>query len=450
MRRTSFIAMFALALLAAWRPVHSESFEIPMELHKQRGDFLCWAATSASVVQKILPMDSALRGALRGAPVDQFAIAALGKVEITEPGAGPHGFDTRRTTFITQLSRCRDVRQCDQSAKPLLFGLQFKTRARNAPLSEEQLRKEIVDFKRPVMTTWVYEDPRTADWGASKHELIIFGFRVVGEGKGKVQFKFWNPLPVDRTGTQPTRPSTQLGTWRPYDYYTNPEKYYSRPVWRSADAFEIEAAATTVVGTWPKPFSPPAPPLNKVDFTVARRAFEAGKARLLSDYIADYWPDPAASPGRPSFAEPFLIVAPTIDELLAARGDPARVLVESTSGLVVPVIQDGQVVDSLLYSNSDRGWIASGFSNVDVDRILVALRSQHPVPPAAPGGQPDSFYMVAIPEASAFFAARGFGRNAQLIPVSEGGASPGPGDKLLGQVIKRIETEIARYHPPGP
>jgi len=483
MRWSWFNLLLSLVLMTAGRVAHSQSFEIPMRLEAQRGDNLCWAATSAAVVEKMLPLDNDAREIL-GAPVEQFRLAALGMAGITKPGGGSRGFDTRKSSFEGVLPQCEeDISDCDLPGQPLLFGLTFKLRGSDKSLSPEELKSEIVDFKRPVLMTIIYTSKQdcvtteahpTADRSAptaDKHALIIFGYKEVGARK-RVKVKIWNPLAPDARKRRSIPPSAQLGTWTNYADYVNPS-IYTRCAARNADAYEIKVATrNSVVPIWPMPPSassaplndsyqikvatknvvpipPPASsrPLNKVNFTVARRAFEARKEQLLSQYIADSSTDVAA-PARVSFGEPFPIVAPTLDELLEARADPARVLTESTSGLVVPVLQYGKVVDSFLLVNNDGDWKVGGLSSLEVDRVLVELRTKYPAPSGHPDQQSDSFYMVAIPEASAFFAARGLGRNAQLMSVNDGGMSPRPGDKLLGQVITRVEAGIARYRAP--
>ncbi len=439
----SYAAMFLLVLLVATQPARAETFELPIQREAQYGDKMCWAATSTIAVQAVLPAGSTARAELlreTGLSIDQFTIAALGIGSVTKPGAGTGGLTARKAQVKSLAAGCRtNLSPCNRLLQPVLYGLTSKVAAWNAPLTAEQLRQEIVVSRRPVLLTLTRANPKNARRTTAKHELLIYGYRTTRSG---VELKIWNPLPVKKPATPPQPAGAQHGSWKPYDSYVTPGSDYDVPFWRNGDRFGLEVAPVVVSGTqhppMPLPPSHLAPPLVKVDFTTALQAFDQRKQALLAAYVARGVTDPAAPV---SFAEPFPIVAPNVDELLEP-GDPTRLLVERTSGLVVPVLQNGQVVDSFTLLYRDGDWKVQGFSNTAVDEVLVALRSRYPAPPPPAGERADSFYMVAIPEESAFFAAHGFGKKAMLLSVDEGGQAPAPAQKALHELVTRVEADL--------
>ena len=293
---------------------------------------------------------------------------------------------------------------------------------------------EIDDRNRPVPIRWFYRGLRKTNgrFRNGEHALIVTGYKSATH-----ELRIWDPWPAL---LNPDPLPGQHEKWIPYDTYVDPQNDQGMDAvaHHESDQYKLRRKGRKI------PDDINYPPLailpdavgrseNPVDFQGDIPDLEKPIAEFLRGHVVRDSAGDAVH-GPYVTGEPFPII-PLNTALLRKASRPESLLKPQTSAVVVPILKDGQVIDSFLMLRDKRGWRPGGYSNNKIAALLTEARDIH-----ASGESPArSFYLVSIPELSTFFAAQGFSDRARLAPLNVHGEKRFVrGREALAAVVARI------------
>jgi hypothetical protein len=396
-----------------------------MQREHQLGVNLCWAAVSTMAV-RAFPNQSP------DPPITQQLTVVYGLSQVHNRF---QKWVSRRINFGNFEQRCSELIRCDQAFEPWLYRIDSDQVGEGMVLPEAAIAHEIRQGKRPVIIRWNYGaiDPPRTDLPQTEHALIITGYDA--DNHLVRIFDPWPPLNQDGT------PSALSEQWHPYEVYVDPRVGMGLPITaiHEHDIYRMrrigKAAPTGVPAPVPLASARPIS-LTPVSFAAA---LEGAKPVIDATLRAR---EVRGSDGLPQSGEftagaAIPVVAISAAGLIDARERPEDLLVPRTASLVIPITRKGerQVVDSFLVYNDAGTWKAGGYSNTAIASLAADARRQ-----LAHEGRPErGFYLVSIPERSAFFVGHGQGAGAMLASlVGEPGAKPAPGALALNQLLDTL------------
>jgi hypothetical protein len=405
---------------------------LDLQPEPQQGVNLCWAAVSTMAV-RAFPHERP------DPPITQQLTVTYGLSQVHNR---VQKWVTRRINFENFEDRCSKLARCDQAFEPWLYRIDSDQVGEGMVLPEAAIAHEIVQRKRPVIIRWNYSGivPPRDDLPKGEHALIITGYDAENH-----KVRIFDPWPQADPGRAP---SSLNGRWHPYDVYVDPGVGMGLPITaiHKHDIYKMRRINK------PAPTGVPAPvPLanaRRISLTPVSFAAALEGAKPVIDE-AMRRRDVLGSDGRPQAGEftvaPAIpIVAITVAGLVDAREQPEGLLAQRTSSLVVPITRKGEqeVVDSFLVYNDAGTWKAGGYSNTAIASLAVEARREH----AREGRLERDFYLVSIPERSAFFV--GYGQGASALVVSLDG-EPAQGLSQGGYALNRVLDSLGSAQPKG-
>jgi len=342
-------------------------------------------------------------------------------------------------------TKCAKPGKCNRAEVPLLFDIESDSPATGEALSMAAIAHDIKEMEHPIIIRWVYSEDADAhpDAGeqrpqsnetrnrAGAHALLITGY-----DDETMEIRVFDPLPMGSTAI------AKHQKWISFDHYLNPEDLEGIRVeaFHVADQYRMRRTGVTPAGmnhypkvaATPQSSPPPAPggfePLRNLDPAIRKymgsRVFRqsSGESRT----------------GSISFGKPFPIVALRSADLMRAKGQPDTLLAPRTATYVVPVLENGTVVDSFLLLKKGHQWVPGGYSNNQIASLVEQIRAER----GNGRMKPEAFYLVSIPELSAFYAAHGFNAQAKLISLDNDGRGEFVAAKqVLGELISVAERD---------
>jgi hypothetical protein len=256
---------------------------------------------------------------------------------------------------------------------------------------------EIDDRNRPVPIRWFYQGLRKTNgrFRNGEHALIVTGYKSATH-----ELRIWDPWPALLNPDPLPRPARKAD---PYDTYVDPQndqgmdavahhesdQYKLRKGRKIPDIIRL-AVLPDAVGRSENPvdFQGDIPDLEK---PIA----EFLRGHVVRDSAGDAVHGPYVT------GEPFPII-PLNTALLRKASRPESLLKPQTSAVVVPILNDGQVIDSFLMLRDKRGWRPGGYSNNKIAALLTEARDIH-----ASGESPAQLYAGSIPELSTLLRGTG-------------------------------------------
>lgn len=346
--------------------------------------------------------------------------------------------------------KCKKPGKCNIKRQPLLYDIESDFPAANQALSMAAIAHEIGVMNHPIIIRWSYAEDESAhpdaggaqhpaadedDKRAGAHALLITGF-----DEESMEIRVFDPLPMGAADI------TRHEKWIPFAHYLNPEDLEGIRVdaFHAADQYRMRRAGHPPedmnkypkVTVTPQPIEPPAPggfePVRNLVPAIAK--YMGGRVFRQSNGHA--------RTGAISHGAAFPVVAIRSAALLRTRGEPESLLVPRTATYVVPVIENGTVVDSFALARKGNQWVESGYSNNQLASLAERVRARS----VQSSSRPDDFYIVSIPEFGAFYVAHGFGAQARLVSLDNDARGRAmPAGKALGALIAGIEQETADW-----
>jgi hypothetical protein len=362
--------------------------------HPQEANLLCWAASTQVVV-----------GAL-GQPREQYTIATYAMV----PPTPVADFNAMEQICKTSIDTC------NVAAAPALAQLGFTFDTSFASLSPDLIIKDIKDNKRPIIFGWRYAN----DTQESAHFLVIIGYKGDENAPNDLQLHIFDPLPKNHGSVQyislknydvtaPMATRNDMGV--PIDLYIS----YYRIKASSAPpaASPLPSGGLGVPGPSGGPPGPePAPALPETHGMDPQLTIKASSGAARAEVARREAQDRI----KLSAGFPLPIIALGLKELRAADETSALAFLRRNSGTVLYPVQSGdRVYDSFLLIKRGDEWLAGGYANTTVTRLLVEQRDQY----AHSDRERAEHYLLSVPALGAFFLARGTGADACLIPVTD-------------------------------
>jgi len=423
-------------------PVHAERVVIDnLGVEAQEQSMWCWAAVSVMGIRSFKARD-------------QFR--HLSQVEVVARRlAGAIDINTAKipsfaSAIDTNKAFCEDEEtksECNAGDEPLLFDIESDSPGEGEALSMAALRSDIKLRKHPVVIRWNYveNEDAVAEDGVllpafdeenpmvGRHALIITGFDDQTN-----EVRVFDPLPVG------SKDLSLHEVWMPYSQYLDP-----------IDHEGVEVVAEHVLDLYRMRRTGKRPPaMSKYPkVAVPVRSFDPGGAggleplTRLQPAIGAYAKDRVfrqssgeARTGKITMGTPFPIVAVRARALLKSGGRVEPLLAARTPAYVVPVLEDGKVVDSFLLLRKGDGWVQGGYSNNKIASLVSRLREEK----TGHGRTAEGFYLVSIPELGSYYAAHGFETKAELLTLeNEARGEFAPARKVLGDLIARVEGAVA-------
>jgi hypothetical protein len=396
---------------------------LDLQREQQLGVNLCWAAVSTMAVR-------AFPNERPDPPITQQLTVVYGLSKVHNRF---QKWVSRRLNFGNFEERCSELFRCDQAFQPWLYRIDSDQVGEGMVLPEAAIAHEIVQGRRPVIIRWNFSAVGRDDLPRTEHALIITGYDADNH-----LVRIFDPWPPLDTGGQPSTLSEQ---WLPYQVYVDPRVGMGMPVTaiHKHDIYRMRRIGKPVPAGVPGPVplaSARRISLTPVDFAAALEGAkpvidETLRARVVRGS------DGLPQTGEFSAAPAIPIIAISAAGLVEARQRPEDLLAQRTSSLVVPITRKGkdQVVDSFLVYNEQGTWKAGGYSNTAIASLAVDARRQH----ARAGRQERDFYLVSIPEQSAFFVGYGQGGAAMMASLGERRPRLSRGDHALSSVLESME-----------
>lgn len=397
---------------------------LDLQREQQMGVNLCWAAVSTMAVR-------AFPNERPDPPITQQLTVVYGLSQVHNRF---QKWVSRRINFGNFEERCSSLFRCDQAFQPWLYRIDSDQVGEGMVLPEAAIAHEIVQGRRPVIIRWNFSAVGREDLPQTEHALIITGYDAENH-----QVRIFDPWPPVNADGQPSSLSEQ---WHPYEVYVDPRVGMGMPITaiHKHDIYKMRRIGKPVPAGVPAPVPlANARPvsLNPVSFAAALEGAkpvidEAMRGRVVRRS------DGRPQAGKFTAAPAIPIVAISTAGLVDAREQPADLLTQRTSSLVVPITRVGEddVVDSFLVYNDAGTWRAGGYSNTAIASLAVDARRQH----TSAGREGRGFYLVSIPEQSAFLVGYGQGAGARLVSL---GGKPGPGlirgSLALNSVLEAME-----------
>jgi hypothetical protein len=412
--------LVACLLATAARGADPTVLNLPHE--QQKGVNLCWAAVSTMAV-RVFPTES------EDPAITQELTVVYGLSRVHNRFQRKY---TRKINFDNFEQRCRNLAECDRAFQPWLYRIRSNEVGKGKVLPEAAIAHEI-GAGRPVILRWDYSGilPPRADLPKGEHALII-----TGHDADNHKVRIFDPWPP-ADGTDPSL-SEQ---WFPYEVYVDPRVGMGLEIRakHAHDLYKMRPIGTSAPENVPSPVrlvSARPAFLTPVTFAAALEGAQPVIDEVMRKRVV-LGSDGHALPGEFDAAPAIPIVAISAAGLVKAGVQPENLLVQRTSALLVPITRKGQheVVDSFQVYNDAGTWIAGGYSNTAIVSQAVQARREQ----ARDAGSLRDFYLVSIPERSAFFLGHGQGPDAMVVSlVREPEQGLVPGRYALGGVLDAL------------
>lgn len=404
------LSLFAMQASAAAPPKR----DLPIAKHAQKASKLCWAAVGEMAVNAV---------AHPNPPMTQERQAAYAVAGVTALPIPPD----KVADFDAAVPFCKaNLPFCDERGDPMLEGVKQELPVSVQALPQSKFISEIGEAGSPVIFAWQYPDnhdvPNVPMRG---HYFIVTGYDTA---KPSEFLKVWDPWPVnvgDETpmshsqyknpvldmGLTATLLRSMRGLRKEGETSTAPNPptsltidggaASSQPIQGEAAESAAERAARSI-----------RPKLREVAFsTAANRSLpKRQRGEILRERSARRADSAALTAG-----EPFPILALHINAIVANQGTPERLLRTRTTSALYPVMLGDEVVDSFLMANVGGRWVQTGYSNTAITRQLVRWRQQNM---AESGRKEKDFFVISVPQYSAFFTSFNPGPDAMAIAAT--------------------------------
>jgi hypothetical protein len=421
------------ALLCAPASADVSTIEVPREI--QQADEVCWAAVSTMAVNsfglkiKVKVNDNP---DYEIQPLTQQAIIALQQTGVMTAKQ----LKDNRKAFDDAWDACDPVTDCASVGKPWLYRLASSSIAAGKMLSQDVFAKDIGERKTPIIIQWNYPSDSQAqpDNPQGSHVLIVTGYNP---GDSVKTLRVWDPWPTVERAAQRDQPP-EREKWISYQQYANPDNDLGAIAEHEGDLFKLRLAGSPAPPGYPKAID--ALPQNisapiSIDFDHGIVAVDGIVATAMHDRVV-LDREGHRLPGPFTAKSPIPIIALAQSALLRTRERPQELLINRTAAFLVPVYQQGRLVDSFIVRNANGGWSERGYSNDRIAHLLVDLRERMTSAARSAAG----FYLVSIPERGSFFIGHGFGSQSVLVSLAnDGSGRPEPGEQALKAVLDRID-----------
>ena len=437
----------------AWADPPSAAVLDGLARQSQQAPKLCWAATATMAVNFLFRdqpdrlIDQAVDVSYRSVGFDEDTQLDRAMVPADQVSA----LEAQLIQFNNQLAACRANIQtsCNTGGDPILIGLDCYRSSNGTPLHRPLTRKEIMteirDQQRPFIFSWDLAD--SAGSGPAYHYLIGVGYDDRKSVAKKFLVMLFDPWPVGSDS----------------DPASNFPKVIKLSAYRNPD-FDF-GACTSYRDSWyqmkrkvPLPALPPgltvsaapgtllADPADAADICKPRHPgvyFQEAIAQALSLGAGNSelnWRRPFL-PGPLDLGAPFPVVLLSHANIIAARESPLRAMDSRTSTVLYPVVSGVRVVDAFTRMRGFLRWRTQGYANTQITARLVRARD---LGSTRFGVDKDKFFVLAIPQSRAFFAAFQQDTRTMLIPTVTDPAigvtqyEARPADEILGQIRTRL------------
>ena len=442
---------YCLLMLLCALPVHGEEFLVPVTGEVQQDTLLCWAAVS-SMATRAFQVTTTFRPATQKEVL--YAKLANNRNAIPPGPNLPADIEAKKTQCELPGANCNT-----DSLTSWLNGLASVKVVDLAPqtakrLSEGHFRIDIKERRKPIVIRWFYNSPlpqripgtnEILPARLGSHYLLVTGYDNVNKA-----IRVWDPWPHRKPGVSASGERLPRGhkrhKWLTLARYANPtndngwkvsaqhqfDEFALRPQGEPLPAYPALVAQTPVKTTALNCDDRP----RYFDFTNGPPDLR----RLAADHMRKLVVrDENEKPRKASLdppGEPIPIVAFGSDDLWSARAKPQDLLAPRTKAVIVPVTENGELVDSFLMLYEGGKWTEGGYSNNEIARLLLEVRNR----PENRERTARGFYLVSIPEEGSFFATHGFEDRAEMIPLADDARGEFvPARQWLTPVIRQVE-----------
>jgi hypothetical protein len=400
----------------------------------QENDRLCWAAVSAMAMSTFPE-----QGRFKHLSQKEIVIFKRANIATLSALAKARGSASGRDRLQRLEDACKPPGTCNIASDDLLlFDIKSAKAGKNRALSPDHFAVEIGERKRPVAIHWNYlgKKPTNGELRSGGHVLIVTGYNEQTH-----ELRIWDPWPAP---TNPDPITTAHEKWIPFELYLDPQSDQGMDAVavHEQDSYKMRRVGEKAPSASRYPAlmdlsrgGPVRPNHVKFDSGLCDLSREIGS---FLDYHVVRGSRGEVIHGPYQAGTPFPIVTVGAAELLEAGQEPDSLLKPETSAVVVPVLKDGQIIDSFqLLHEKDKGWRAAGYSN---NRIAALLSRTHNKRAATRPAQ--GFYLVSMPELSNFYVMHGFWDRAELVSEHSpaGGEIPRARRVLCDLVHRRIEA----------
>lgn len=417
------ILFAGLALLIFVSRAWADEFLLDLPAEKQKQTLWCWASVSA------------MAGHSFDVKVDQNPISQLDIVRFRPLGIKTNVKRLQFSGALTSSNCTETATLCNQVGDVWLYELDGSRVRVNKVLKKQAIIDEIRIRKRPVIVKWDFTQAAPSPTRPkAPHFLMITGFNPDNGG----EFLVFDPW----TGNE---------DWISYDGYLFPSIDLGQPVFamHKFEVFNLRPGAGNMsLANTSDPVLDVEPRMQRI--SLRRQPFDRldeGRT-ALRDAVRSrsfFTNRRVRVTGPVSEGQIYPIVTITTERLMRARKRPEKLLEPSSSSLIASVIdvRSNEVVDSMLVYNDRGKWRTADYSNTTITKYLGRVEAVRP----SHGENPrEWYYLVSIPEQATFFAARGFGADAMLTPLT--GLEPGapmPARDALTKLVQEIDT-LAKVH----
>ena len=396
----------------------------------QENDRLCWAAVSAMAISAFPE-----QGRFKHLSQKEIVVLKRANVATLKALATAKGTASGRDRLQRLEDGCKPPGTCNIASDDLLlFDIRSTKAGKDQALTPDHFAVELGARKRPVAIRWNYlgEKPTNGELRSGGHVLMVTGFNEQTH-----ELRVWDPWPAP-TNLDPI--ATAHEKWIPYDLYLDPQSDQGMDAvaLHEFDEYKLRRVGEKI------PSASLYPPLADLSRGRPIRPnhvkFDCGLCDLSKE-IADFLdyhvvrgPRGEVIHGPYQAGTPFPIVAVGAAELLKAGPEPDSLLKPETSAVVVPVLKNGEIIDSFqLLHEKNKGWRPAGYSNNRIASLLSRTRNKCSGTRSAQG-----FYLVSMPELSNFYVMHGFWDRAELVSEnSPQGGELSRARRVLGDVVRR-------------
>lgn len=411
---------------------------LPIPLEPQQHTYWCWASVSTMA-------GHSFKIKVKGQDLSQLDIARfefLGIETETER--------RQRAQEIEDHACTATPGECNEPGDVWLFRINGTSPPPGWVLRKERLVHEITVRKRPVILKWDYssvpvEVAEDHDLPQSEHFVIVTGY-----DRELDRFRVFDPW----SGEDSTAGGNEY--WIDYSAYLVPKVYLGQEVFaiHDGDVYNLRRGSNKQLVAQPGSNGlveqPPVENvvLNPVSFDALGDAQRA-VAELIRNRVV-VTPDKVRVTEPLSVGRIYPIVVLKTADLARAHERPEVLVTPRTSSVIATVTRaaTGEIVDSILLYHEGAEWKEAEHSNTHITRLMETVQSSHPNTDTDPAR---AYYLVAIPEQSRFYAARGFQGSALLTPLDgDARGTPVSAHEALGKLWTRIEETARRLrHRPA-
>jgi len=406
----------------------------------QENDRLCWAAVSA-MAMSVFPE----QGKFRHLSQKEIVVFKRANVTTLKALANVRSTPAGRDRLQRLEAACQAPGTCNiPSDDLLLFDIRSAKAGQNKALTPDHFAIELGERRRPVAIHWNYlgRKPTNGALRSGGHVLMVTGFNEQTH-----ELRIWDPWPAP---TSPDPVPSAHEKWIPFELYLDPQSDQGMD---AVAVHELDNYKMRRVGE-KAPAARTYPPLmdlsrggpvrpNHVKFDCGLCDLSTEIGEFLDRHVVRNRAGKVIH-GPYQAGTPFPIVSVAAADLLNAGAEPDALLKPETSAVVVPVLKDGEIIDSFqLLHEKNRGWRPAGYSNNQIASILSRTRNKCSATRSAQG-----FYLVSMPELGSFYAMHGFWDRAELVSENSpgGGELPRARRVLCDLVSRRIEAgKLAKY-----